>query len=153
MTKTMTFKLIDRLFIVVYGAEEVTDEEWTSYLEVVESHGIDRTTQLIFTDGGGPNAAQCMYLNNLLAGRSPPVAVVSASAEIRGVVTALSWFNRKIRAFSPSGLREAIAYLQIPPDRLGLIEREAAKLRRSLSDHDGETGRRPCFAGGGMKQG
>jgi len=44
-----------------------------------------------------------------IAGRTVPVAVISGSATIRGVVTALSWFNRKIKAFPPSGLGDALA--------------------------------------------
>lgn len=129
----MAFKLIDRLFIVVYDKANVTNEEWANYLEVAESHGLDRTSHLVITDGGGPNAAQCGYLNWLLAGRSPPVAVVSASADIRGVVTAMSWMNRRIRAFPPNGLRDAIAYLDIPECRLALIQQEVAGLRQALS--------------------
>jgi hypothetical protein len=90
--------------------------------------------QLIFTDGGGPSSTQRKYLNDLLAGRTVPVAVISGSATIRGTVTALSWFNRQIRAFPPTGLRDAIAYLEIPASRTELIERETAKLRLSLGD-------------------
>jgi hypothetical protein len=129
--KNMAFEVVDRLFIVVYCANP-TDEEWRHYLEVVERHGIDRTMQLIFTDGGGPSPTQRKYLNDLLRGRTVPVAVVSGSATIRGTVTALSWFNRKIRAFPPTGLRDALVYLEIPLSRAELIEREMRQLRASL---------------------
>jgi hypothetical protein len=132
--KNMAFKVIDRLFLVVYGASNPTDEEWKYYLEVTEQHGIDRTTQLIFTDGGGPTSTQRKYLNDLLAGRTVPVAVISGSATIRGVVTALSWFNRKIKAFPPSGLGDALAYLEVPATRAELIDREMNKLRLTLGD-------------------
>jgi hypothetical protein len=135
----MAFKVIDRLFIVVYGPHDPTDAEWESYLADVEHHGIDRTMQLISTEGGGPTSTQRRYLNDLLAGRSVPVAVMSGSAAIRGVVTALSWFNRKIRAFPPTGLRDAIAYLEIPGSRTELIEREMAKLRLSLGQGERAT--------------
>lgn len=130
--KNMAFKVIDRLFIVVYGTHDPTDEEWVSYLKDVERHGIDRTMQLIATEGGGPTSTQRRYLNDLLAGRSVPVAVMSGSTAIRGMVTALSWFNRKIRAFPPTGLADALAYLEIPLSRIELIEREMGKLRTSL---------------------
>ena len=130
--KNMAFKVIDRLFIVAYGTEDPTDDEWVTYLQDVERHGIDRTMQLISTEGGGPTSTQRRYLNELLAGRSVPVAVMSGSAAIRGVVTALSWFNRKIRAFPPTGLRDTITYLEIPRSRADMIERELTKLRLSL---------------------
>ena len=130
--KNMAFKVIDRLMIAVYGTENPTDGEWRSYLQEIEQHGIDRTVHLIFTEGGGPTATQRRFLNTLLGARSVPVAVMSSSAVIRGVVTALSWFNRKIRAFPPTGLRDALAYLEIPISRTEMIEREMDSLRLSL---------------------
>jgi hypothetical protein len=79
---------------------------------------------------------QRRILNDVLAGRAVPVAVVSSSPRIRAVVTALSWFNRRIKAFPPTGLRDAIAYLEIPASRTDLIMREMAKLRHELGqDH------------------
>ena len=130
--KNVAIKVIDRLFLVVYGTADPTDEEWDAYLGLVKHHGIDRTMQLICTDGGEPSAPQRKVLNEVLGGRTVPVAVVSSSVRVRGTVTALSWFNRKIRAFPPTALREAIAYLEIPASRIDLIERELEKLRREL---------------------
>ena len=63
-----------------------------------------------------------------------PVAVISGSVRVRGTVAALSWFNRKIKAFPPSAVRDAIAYLEIPVSRTDLIEREVRKLRFELTD-------------------
>jgi hypothetical protein len=130
--KHMAYKVIDRLFLVALATAEPTDDEWTTYLEVVERHGIDRTMQLIATDGGVPTSTQRRYLNDKLAGRNVPVAVVSGSTTVRTIVTALSWFNRSIKAFPPSGFREAIAYLEIPASRTELIEREMGKLKLEL---------------------
>jgi hypothetical protein len=132
--KHMAYKVIDRLFVVVFGTAEPSDDEWTTYLGMVERHGIDKTMQLIVTDGGVPSYAQRKYLNDRLAGRNVPVAVVSASRRITTVVTALSWFNRKIKAFPPTGFREAIAYLEIPASRTELIEREIERLKLDLDD-------------------
>lgn len=130
--KNMALKVIDRLFIVVYGAHDPTDDEWWAYIEDVKRHGIERTMQLIFTEGGGPTATQRRYLNETLAGQSVPVAVMSCCQSIRVMVTAMSWFNRKIRYFPPTGLADALAYLEIPVSRGDLIAREMEKLRRSL---------------------
>ena len=130
--KNVAIKVIDRLFIVVYGTADPSDEEWRGYIELVLHHGIDRTMQLIYTDGGEPTSTQRRHLNEVLRGRTVPVAVVSASTRVRGTVTALSWFNRKIKAFPPAGLRDALAYLEIPASRTDLIEREIARLRDEL---------------------
>ena len=132
--KHMAYKVIDRLFLVVLSNAEPTDEEWTDYLAAVERHGIDRTMQLIATDGGVPSSSQRRVLDEALAGRNVPVAVVTGRTGVRTVVTAMSWFNRKIRAFPPSGFREAIAYLEIPASRTDLIEHEMDVLKRLLED-------------------
>jgi hypothetical protein len=131
--RNIAIKVVDRLFIVVYGAGDPTDDEWQEYLTLVRRHGVDRTMQLVFTEGGEPTSAQRRLLNELLAGRPVPVAVVSASARVRGTVTALSWFNRTIRAFPPQGLRDALDYLEIPVSRMDLIQREVACLRAELA--------------------
>jgi hypothetical protein len=132
--KHMTYKVIDRLFLVAFGLVEPSDDEWRTYLNVVERHGINSTMQLVITEGGVPTYAQRRYLNDRLAGRYVPVAVVSGSRSLVTVVTAMSWFNRKIKAFPPSGLRDAIAYLEIPASRTELIEREIEKLKGELDD-------------------
>jgi hypothetical protein len=61
-----------------------------------------------------------------------PIAVLSDSTKIRGMVVAMSWFNREIRAFHPTALREALTHLGVPTSRAELIEHEKEKLRLSL---------------------
>jgi hypothetical protein len=128
----MAVKIVDRLFIVAYGAAGPTAAEWTAYLDLMERQGIDRTMQLVVTDGGGPTAAQRRELDKLLAGRTMPMAVVSGSIRVRGVVSVLSWLNRRIRAFRPPELREALVYLGVPARRGDLIERELNRLLQEL---------------------
>jgi hypothetical protein len=130
--RNLAVKVIDRLFLVAYGTASPSEEEWANYLAMVERHGIERTLQIVVTDGGEPTPSQRRRLSDLLGGRFVPVAVVSPSAVVRGTVTALSWFNRKIKAFPPSELREAIAYLEIPTSRIDLIEKELRKLQTGL---------------------
>ena len=131
--KNLAIRVIDRLFIVVYGAHDPSDEEWDAYLALAKRHGIEQTVQLICTDGGAPTSAQRLQLNEILGGRTVPVAVVSRSPRVRATVTALSWFNRAIKAFPEKGLRDALEYLEIPASRADLIEGEIHKLRRELS--------------------
>jgi hypothetical protein len=131
--KNLAIKVIDRLFVVVYGPHDPTDEEWDAYLAEAESHGIEQTAQLICTEGGKPTAAQARKLNDRLGGRPVPVAVVSGSQRVRATVTALSWFNRLIKAFPPEALAEALDHLEVPASRTELVAREIRKLRLSLS--------------------
>jgi hypothetical protein len=132
--RNLAVTVIDRLVLVVHGAEDPTPVEWDAYLELVAHHGIEKTMQLTYTAGGEPTSAQRRRLSVLLDGRAVPVAVVSPSVRVRGTVTALSWLNRKTRAFSPSELPEALAYLEIPPTRGGLIAAELHKLQTELRE-------------------
>lgn len=125
----LAVQVIDRLFIVVYGARDPTDDEWTSYLALVESHGIERTMQLVLSDGAEPTLPQRHLLQRVLAGRAVPVAVVSRSARVRGVATMLGWLNVKMKAFKATEVEEALAYLEIPGSRVPLILEEVRRLQ------------------------
>ena len=61
-----------------------------------------------------------------------PVAVVTASLAARGVVTALGWLGKNIRAFAPLDLPQAFTYLGVKEEaRLDLMQ-AVAKLRSQL---------------------
>jgi hypothetical protein len=68
-------------------------------------------------------------LTDVLAGRGMKVAVLSKSSLVRGVVTAISWFNRDIRPFEPHELYEAIEYLGVQKTQRLLIESALTTLR------------------------
>jgi hypothetical protein len=138
--KCIAFAIIDRMVLVVHGSESPSDKEWARYLEVLKQHGFDGTTQLLYSDGGGPSPTQRRDLHDLLDGRTMPVAVLSDSAQVHGMVTAMSWFNPQIRAFPPAALREALAYLGIPANYAELIEQERYNLRLSLGAQRGGRG-------------
>lgn len=125
----MVFRVVDRLFVVVYGASDPSDAEWRSYLSAVRAHGVERTMQLVFTPGGAPSARQRQELERIIAGRSVPVAVVATSLRVRAAVALLSWLTPSIRVFAPARLREAIGYLDMPASRTELIMRVLADLR------------------------
>src|SRR5262249_16125686 len=97
----------DRLSVVVslHSAENPADEEWEAYLavikEAIDRLGLENVRAIAVTDGGAPSSAQRNRLNQLLGGRSVPGGVVTDSALVRGIVTALSWFNRAVKSFAP----------------------------------------------------
>lgn len=130
--KNMQFKVVGQTFIVVYGSHNPTNEEWERYLAAVERHGFESTVQLIVTEGGGPDSPQRKLLNDKLKGRSVPVAVISRNPIIRGVVTALSWFNTKIRVFVPSHFADALRHLGLPAADGKALEQEVNELRAAL---------------------
>ena len=124
--------VVDRLFIVVCGAGGPSNAEWAAYLYLVRRNGVDRTMQIVVTEGGGPTPPQRRELDDLLAGRVMPVAIISNSILVRWRVLLLACFGRQTRAFRPSNLREALSFLEIPVSRAGLIKREVCRLRQEL---------------------
>ena len=115
------------LMIVVHTGQAPSDEEWTRYVAAVERMDPEKLRTIVFTDGGAPNLEQREAINRALGGKTSPGAVVSNSMLVRGAVTALSWFNPKIKAFSPSGTAAAFAYLGVPevavPDVWVMVKR------------------------------
>jgi hypothetical protein len=87
----------------------------------------------VFTDGGAPNSSQRRIVNEILAGRPPiPAAVVSNSALARGVITALSWFNPKIKAFAPDEVIDAYHYLGFTSSQIQVLTPRLAQLQSQM---------------------
>jgi hypothetical protein len=123
--KTMAFKLVDNVFVVVHTNQTPSEAEWNAYVEAVVAASMQRTDAgilryLIFTAGGGPNAGQRKASNDALqrvnALRNSAAAVISASPAVRGIVTVFSWFNINIKSFSPAQTEDALHHLEIQPE-------------------------------------
>jgi hypothetical protein len=125
----MAFNVIDRLLIIVCGVLDPTDADWQRFLKLVERHGIIKTQHLIYTDGGAPSVEQYRDLWALIAGRVVPTAIVCDSFRVRAGLAALSLFDSSIKPFPPSGLADALRFLEVPMTRFDLVTRELQKLR------------------------
>jgi len=110
---SMVHEISGDLFVVIHPATPPNDDDWMDYLRSWRPLDMTRMRTLVFTDGGGPNAAQRKLANDALGGKASLTAVVSASQLVRGMVTALSWFNPKIKAFAPEEALEAFHYLGV----------------------------------------
>lgn len=138
--KTMAFGKVDEFIVIVHGDSSPSDEEWAPWIEYNRRHFAEggMVKLLIVTDGGAPSATQRQLTNETLAEfflENPKAvrgAIVTASTFVRGVVTALSWFNPGYTAFSPERMDDALKYLEVPPDRrpdvLALIKSLKAQL-------------------------
>ena len=140
MVTTMRYAPEGAVFVTVHGAEPPSDEEWTRYLEVSKQHLGSVRASLIVTDGGGPNSRQRALLTERYPEFGPvPVAVVSDSPLTRGIVTALHWLGKNIRAFRPRDLAGAFTYLSVPvPEREALLHRVAVLRSELLGINAGE---------------
>ena len=133
----MSFKILGTLHVIVVGEQSPTADDWKKYVEALvaeEKRGIDVTQMrtLVFSDGGGPDSGQRAVVKNLLNGRATPLAIVTGNAFMRGLVTALSWFNPKARAFAPNDVGAALDFLQVPVLKFDSIKQTAQELQKSL---------------------
>lgn len=101
----------------------------------VDPIGKQVTGILVVTLGGGPNSAQREEGRHVWerAGRVPPMAVVTPSNVVRGIITVLNWFyDRKVVAFDPREYDEAFAYLKLQPSEANAALSAVAEMRQEL---------------------
>ncbi|APR74826.1 Hypothetical protein A7982_00172 [Minicystis rosea] len=75
-------------------------------------------------------------MNDYLNGRQSRAAVVTANPFVRGVITALSWFNADMKGFTPEDVDSALRHLQVRETELMLVKHEIQLLRKRLG-YDG----------------
>lgn len=119
------------IVVAVYGESSPLDEEWKEYLAVLEPLS-DSYRMVIFSAGGSPSTMQRRDLEAVTRNHKSRVAVVTSSRTARGVVTAISWFDREIKAFAPSKHQEAFAYLELGPDDIDAVLRAVRDMGRTL---------------------
>jgi hypothetical protein len=115
----MAHARLGRVLVVVHSAQAPSASEWAAYIDTwqvfASAIAVESVRTLVFTDGGAPDAEQRARLNNVLAGRPTPVAVLSDSFVVRSVCSTLSMFNRGLKVFSPGRLAEAMQFLGLQP--------------------------------------
>lgn len=133
MSRTMQWCFVDFTMVAVHGEHAPSDEEWDAYMaETLDRLEDDLMGVLVVTDGSGPNALQRSKVTAEKRLAATPVAIVTRSVVARGMATALRWFGKEIRAFSPSELQDAFSYLSVSPHvRPGLLH-IIAKMRADL---------------------
>ncbi|NUP09682.1 MAG: hypothetical protein HOW73_26860 [Polyangiaceae bacterium] len=127
---TMRFEQFGDTVAMVHTADAPSDTEWDAMLAFLRTHWPARV--LVFTEGGGPTTLQRGRLNDALGKDVMSTAVVTSSAVVRGIVTALSWFNPGIKTFSPDGAAAALRYLGVPAEERHELMRRVSKMSSEL---------------------
>jgi hypothetical protein len=117
------------LMILVHSRGSPSDQEWDGYLAEMTKHDPEKLLTLVFTDGGAPSAGQRKVVNDFLEGRTSRCAVITKSPIGRGVVSALSWFNPKIKAFPPNAIDDAMRYLGLQTVQFPAVRHQLKVLR------------------------
>ncbi len=123
----LTLALVDDVHIAVHGQSNPDATDWEAYLratkKLLQRH--ENVKALVYTLGGNPSSAQRSELNKINEGLLPRVSVMVESRVARGAVTALSWFNPSIKAYSLEQIDEAMAHL-------GLFGVKAKQVKETL---------------------
>jgi hypothetical protein len=104
------------ILVIVHGRSTPSREDWDQVCRVLREHHGSARAQLVLTRGGVPDAAQRKRaLAELPPGFVPkPVAVLTDSAAVRAVMTALNWLlNDNHRAFAIDNLEGAAEHLKM----------------------------------------
>lgn len=136
MNRTLAFSFHKRrVLILAHSKEAPSAEEWDEYVASARKWRSEIRALLVLSDGGGPNAAQRAALDEALGleNHTAKTAVVTVSMMARGIVTAIGWFSKGIKAFSTNQISAALDYLEIPKvDHEGVLA-EVKRLRERLN--------------------
>jgi hypothetical protein len=131
--KNVAYKLIGRICVCYYNALEPTDQEHRESIQFFRKLDFSYVRVLAISEGGAPTTLQRKDFNDIVAGRSIPLALLTDSVLVRGVVTAYSWFNRSIRAFSSDDIQDALAYLEVEEPQYEKFEAEIRLLQEQVN--------------------
>ena len=123
------------LCIVVYKAPGDTPvEEWSAYVDFLEAHAHygSRLKLVVHNEDGSTSFEQQARLGPLLRENASRVAVISAGARLRFMVSIVSAWNRNIKMFAPTELDAAFDHLQSDEAEREAIEAALERLRAKV---------------------
>lgn len=134
MARTLAFKVLPHCVVVVGSAVAPNDADWQAYIDGCRPL-VDKPTVppfLIVTDGGSPSPTQRKMVYDIVKDKVIRQAVITPSKLTVGIITAISWFNKGIKAFAPDKLDAAFEYLEIDPTKRAGLMAEVTALQRQI---------------------
>lgn len=104
------------MLVIAHPAATPDREDWEHVVRAVREHHGKVRGQLVVSRGGGPDAAQRKRALAELPKDfvPPPVAVITESLAVRGIITALNWLlNDNHRSFARQNTAGVAAHLRI----------------------------------------
>lgn len=111
--------------VALHTSVPPSESEWRTWIALLRSRAeavdwdLSRVSNLVITDGGGPDHEQRMSIDMLVsrAKRPPRVAIVTDSVMVRTIVRGLSVFNPTVHVFAPAKFDEALLFLGLGVDQ------------------------------------
>lgn len=123
------------LYIYVSAKDKLpSDKDFDQYLEFLfQSFKPGRQPRCIVHERfHGVTAGQRKLMRDVIEPYSPVVAVITASALSRGIVTALSWFKKDFKAFLPEERLAACEHVGLSADKATEVWKVIQALERKL---------------------
>src|SRR5688500_5761915 len=122
----MEFDRAGRTFVAVLGAKEAAPKEWNSFILALEEDLMSIHGVLLFSAGASIDVQEREQLEGVLTRGRLRVAVLTDSKDLRGAVTALSWFKIPIKSFSANDVERAL-------DHIRVVKTERARVYTALA--------------------
>ncbi|HET9931274.1 MAG TPA: hypothetical protein VFQ35_11325 [Polyangiaceae bacterium] len=129
----MGWRFRDRLSVIVHTPKNPSNLEWQGLLRDRALHGRDSNERtLIVSYGGGPDADQRKLLSREMDGRAAPTVIMTKSAMVRAIASALLFFNRQMKVVGIDERELAYQFLGFSPDESRIADRLRAELELEL---------------------
>jgi hypothetical protein len=141
MPPTFLYEFVGRVLVYV-GCPVVPDAtEWDDHIEALRAYckAEPDLRGLIWGGGSKLTPTQRMQITETMP-KGARIAVVTNSAVDRGMVVAIGWFVRGIRAFAPGHETEAIAHLDLMPSEAAIVRSVWLRLRAEMDRGVSRTG-------------
>jgi hypothetical protein len=138
MAKHMAWTVLGDLLITAHDEGAPSDDEWRSWLRDYEGHIEALRGNIVHSLGGGPTSSQRKDLLNVIGRHEhvPPTVIMTSSALMRGLVTAVGWFlppERRPTMFNVEDLGPALDCLRVEASIRTSVRTELDRLRASLA--------------------
>jgi hypothetical protein len=128
----MCSAIVHEVLVAVHGRQAPSNSDWRAYVGLWLANAERVRSNLVVTAGGGPSPQQRTEISKHPNINSFATAVVSDSMLVRGIVTAISWSGKPIKAFSPREMELALGYLETGPDTRAKVLLEVAAMKSKL---------------------
>ncbi len=134
--KTMDFFREREVLIFLSGPTSPSAAEWPAYIDAVAQlakPGGPLRGMLIVSEGGSPDGKQRAQAVTAFGAHAVPVAMCSASAMERGIITAMSWiYPAKIASFAFDEVTRGLAHIGIDATRAWALRAQIRAAQRKL---------------------